>query len=243
MLRSRVSILIFGGLLAAVAAACGNPATAPQQTQTAQAIAAVSATPAGGTPAPLATPPSPPQVSGAAPSAPVTVVPLAAGVAGARTDCPAGFATWRDALSTVSVCAPSWLEGRTGVDNFGASLINLGTPPGSPSPDVFLSLQITPNGTFQDPTQVAKLCAAGLVPAQTSGEEVHVAVAGLSALGCHVIGEPQAPAGPLELTSLTAPLPATSPARYLNVLITWRTQSTGAKALVDQVLATVRLGP
>ncbi len=242
MLRPRVSILIFGALLAGASVACGNPATTAQQTRTARA-AAVSATPAVATPAPLATPPSPPQVSGVTPSAPVTVVPLAAGVAGARTDCPAGFATWRDTLSTVSVCAPSWLDGRTGVDNFGASLINLGTPPGSPSPDVFLSLQITPNGTFQDPTQVVKLCAAGLVPAQTSGEEVHVAVAGLSAVGCHVIGEPQAAAGPLELMSLTAPIPATSPARYLNVLITWRTQSTGAKALVDQVLATVRLGP
>jgi hypothetical protein len=188
-------------------------------------------------PPPPGTPSSPPQLA----ASPVAITPVTSGVA-ARLDCPADFATYRDTKSTFSVCGPTWLEGRAGIDDVGAPLINLGTPPGSQEPGVFVSVQVTSRGTFPDEAQVAKLCSIGLVPAQSFGEEVHVTVAGLSAVGCHVVGEPHATEGPLEEFSLTALLPNGSPGSYLNVVVTWRTRDTGAKALIDQMLSTIVVG-
>lgn len=231
MTRFMLTVVVLGGVLSA----CGTLQLDP--TPTTKVVAPAT------TPDAIGTPISAQPVTRLPEATPAGLTPIASASPLARTDCPVGFATYRHAAAALSVCAPGWLEARGGVDATGSPLVNLETPRGSAEPEVFVSVQTTLRATFPDPSQVAMFCSAGLVQSQTSGEEIRVTVAGLSAVGCHVVGEPNAVNGPLEMISLTAPLQGISGTSYLNVLLTWRTQSVGAKALAAAILATVALGP
>jgi hypothetical protein len=259
-LRTRKSIavkafvMLAAIVLAGATIACGNPLSTAEETQTAVAGAATpqdTSTPGAANATPGVTTTGVPQASATAStplspppaSTPQALTPITSG-ATARTDCPEGFATFRDLRATFAACAPGWLEGVGFIDDLGGPSINLATPPNSQQPQIFVAIQTTPRGTFPDPSQVATICSVGLVPDQTSGEEIQLTIAGLSAVGCHVIGEPHAVDGPLEEIDVTAVLPGSDGQKmYLNVLATWRTQSGAAKPLIDQILSTISVGP
>ncbi|MHB8376903.1 MAG: hypothetical protein ACYDEB_08100 [Dehalococcoidia bacterium] len=246
MLRYRVSVLIFGAVLATVALACGNPATTAQQTQTAQAVVTTpAATPTTAVLAPVATPPSPPQVSGLTPATPVTVAPLTAGMAGARTDCPAGWVTYTSAASKVSLCSPADFTVKADVDENGAPgiVVSSADAHGVPRvgvPGLLVAARLSPNASL-DPANpnlpLARVCTSGGHP---EGVPAQLTVGGLDARGCQIIAEKNSPDGPLESLILVAQV---APSLYLNVDINWRTQSTGAYDLAFQIARTLRVSP
>lgn len=216
-------------LIALATLACGQPLTTGEQTQTAQAVV-TAATPTP-TVAPEATPPSPPQAV-----SPVALTPLTPQVA-ARTDCPEGWNVFRDLTSSLSFCAPALLGAVGSVDNIGGSLTTLEMA----KPYMHLAVEVTPRGSFVEGVDVAKQCAIGLVPSQLSGEVVHITVAGLGTVGCHVVGLSPT-GGTLEEISVTAATGLGDTSSYLNLLAIWKTQDS-AKPLIDQIIGTVILKP
>jgi hypothetical protein len=155
-----------------------------------------------------------------------------------RSDCPAGWHAFIDLTGRLSFCSPAALGAVGSVDDLGGSLTSVEVA----DPYMYLSFGFTPRGNFVREEEVAKRCAVGLVPSQTSGEEVHVGVAGLSAFGCHVVG--LAPkGGTLEETSVTAPVGTGDPQLYLNVLTIWSTGDVAGESLSAAITRSLILMP
>ncbi len=263
MTRIQLSIVVALAAVALATIACGQPLTTAEQTQTAQAVispvatttvtldataaasttvAAAATTTVDATAAAQPTPPSPPQLF--AEATPVDLTPITAGAA-ARTNCPAGFATFRDVTTSLSVCGLDWLHASSDVNNVGAPGMSLSTPDDAPSslPRVSLAARVTPRRKFGPSVTPSTLCNYDAVAAQVSIEEVHLTIAGLSGLGCHAVGEAQSPDGPLELVEFSAALPVLGDGeqRYLNFDLTWRTDSPGARELAYQMIQSIAL--
>jgi hypothetical protein len=171
-----------------------------------------------------------------APPTPRVLTPVPA--TSLRSDCPQGWHAFLDLTASLSFCTPAALGAVASVDNIGGSLTTLEVS----DPYMYLSLALTPRGNFTREEDVARQCAIGIVPSQLSGEEVHVVVAGLDAVGCHVVGrDPRG--GTVEEIDLTAPVQRDGRQLYLNVLAIWLTKEPSAKSLIDQITSTVTLTP
>jgi hypothetical protein len=122
------------------------------------------------------------------------------------------------------------------IDDIGGSLTTVAVA----EPYLHIALGLSPSGTFPDEQDVARRCAVGIVPSQSSGEEVHLVVAGLNAVGCHAVG-PSPDGGTFEETDVTAPFERASGRLYLNFDVIWMTQDASAGPLIDQITATITL--
>jgi hypothetical protein len=220
-------------VLAGATTACGNPLSPAEETQTAVAGAS--------TPV-QRTPPSTQQTLAVATPMILTALPESAG---ARTDCPQGFATYRDVAGVMSVCSPEWLLVSSDVNNDGAPGISVSTPDDAPAalPRVTLASRVTPRPKFSASSTPSTLCDYDAVASQVSIELVHLNVAGLDGFGCHAIGETQSPSGPLEVIDFSSalPSPVVDEQRYLSFTLTWRKQSAGAQELAYQIMSSIAL--
>lgn len=248
MMRSRLAAVTLFFVLAVMAAACGQPLTSTEETQTAQAgpspVSTVTVAPAT-TPTTVdtvaaetataePTAPSPPQAL--APATPAPVTPVATGPT-ARTDCPAGWVTFVSAGDRISVCSPPELSATTSVDEAGSPgiLVSADDLTGVPKPGVprvLIAAQVNVSPTFNPNVPLASLCAIGA----PGGTTVELSVGAYRATGCHLTLEKNSPDGPLESLMLVAPV---SPSYFLNMTVNWRSASPGAHELAIQIAGTL----
>jgi hypothetical protein len=242
-------------VLAGATIACGNPLSTAEETQTAVAGVAtpgVIQTPGSGGATPEATATAGlstgPTLAAATP-APVT--PIASGQVDSRPDCPSGHATFRDVSGKLSVCAPASLRAVTDVDEIGAPglLLTSDDATGVPQanvPQVLVAVRFTSRRLFNPDVPLDQLCAKGSgLSDLVSGAAVSLSIAGRTATGCDSVGETHSIYGPLELLQLTISLAAPDAAvpEFLNLDVSWRTQSQGASELAHQIVQSLRIAP
>ena len=231
--------------LALATIACGNPLSTAEETQTAVAGAVIgTSTPEGSTVEATATgsgPISPPPVTTFAPATPAFVTPVAAGSADSRSDCPSQTESFVDVAGVLSLCAPPDIVAVSDVDANGAPGITVGSDlagikaPGVPR--VAVAAAITRTANFATP--LADTCRAAF----PGGVEVDIQIGSLAATGCQALTEENSPDGPLGELHLSAQLPPASDgsARFLDIFVSWRTQSEGAEALARQIASSLRV--
>jgi hypothetical protein len=149
------------------------------------------------------------------------------------------------------VCAPANLNAVTDVDEIGAPglLLTSDDPSGVPQPDVpqvLVAMRFTSRRLFNPAVPLDQLCAKGSgVSDPASGAAISPSIAGMAATGCDSVGETHSTYGPLELLQLTIPLSAADATvpRFLNLDVSWRTQSPGASELAHQILDSIKVAP
>jgi len=234
MRRFKYLIYASPALFFAVFAACGDPLTTAEQTQTAQPAAAADTPTSEVTPGETSI--SPPQTE----ATPAPVTPTSAASSG-RTDCPSDWAAYNDPEGHFSVCYPGWLLATAREGAFGAQTIRV-PDDASAMPRVSASVALARSAAFPEPIGESCSTIEGL-PGKTSGEPVELLIDGNTAVGCHFVGEPSNPAGPLESLQVSLGLGNSGPSTYLHLTFNWRTTSSGAKDLIDQMISLLHVAP
>ena len=254
MKRTELSAITTIAAFAFALAACGQPLTTAEQTQTAQAVvspaSSTTATPAvAATPdATLAaaaqpTPPSPPQIL--AEAAGVFVTPAAVGAADARTDCPADWVTYADLSKLISVCAPGGAVVVADITARGEPGITLASDvAGKFSKDVprfAVVIRLTPESVIPLDTDLSTYCRTE-TPDATA---VTLDTGGVTASGCSETVEIDSSDGPLQTLRLAARLaaPPLAGLNFVGLIVNWRVQSAGAETMAQEIASSVRVGP
>jgi hypothetical protein len=165
-------------------------------------------------------------------STPAALTPVPAELV--RDDCPATWLVYVEP-QTFSVCYPPDLAG-TARDG----AVGIASDAGSDTPQVYVSLAIAGYPPFALPVGDTCASTAGLPGQIGQGEPATLTIDGLVAEGCHFTGESSASNGTLESLIVTLELPS-RPGSYLHLTLNWRTDSVGAKELIDRIVTLIDL--
>ena len=241
--RRFVGCSIAGAVLAgALLSACGKPQAAVEGTQTAF-MPQGSATPANselvtGTADAMATAtarpePTTPAASWATPVAPVIITPSD----GASRGCAPGQAAFLGVTSQLSLCAPPDVSALSDVNANGEPGISISASGSASSLQFAVGTRISKTPAILEPLN--ETCAKAF----EGGAVATLQVGSLTAAGCQAQTEVNSADGPLMELHLSASLPPAvdGSTRYLNVSVTWRTESAGADTLARAVVASIRV--